>query len=89
MAAWRSAAVGEGERGERGGAEAGSGGWGRKRGPAATEAIGAKEAATRVSDVDCFSLLMPNGLLLLLLARPSNKTKQELMATSKAESIEY
>nr|BAD46158.1 hypothetical protein [Oryza sativa Japonica Group] len=41
------------------------------------EAVGAKEAAAGVGDIDCSSLLMPNGLLLLLLARPSRLPSSE------------
>uniref|UniRef100_A0A0E0D7A6 Uncharacterized protein n=1 Tax=Oryza meridionalis TaxID=40149 RepID=A0A0E0D7A6_9ORYZ len=47
LGAWRGGAW-------LGGTEAGGGGWGRERGPAAMEAVGAKEAAAGVCDIDCF-----------------------------------
>ncbi|BAC06879.1 hypothetical protein [Oryza sativa Japonica Group] len=50
---------------------------GEGKGLAAMEAVGAKEAVADVGDIDCFSLLMPNGLLLLLLARPSRLPSSE------------
>uniref|UniRef100_A0A0E0CVZ8 Uncharacterized protein n=1 Tax=Oryza meridionalis TaxID=40149 RepID=A0A0E0CVZ8_9ORYZ len=48
LGAWRGGAW-------LGGTEPGGGGWGRERGPAAMEVVGAKEVAVGVGDIDCFT----------------------------------